>query len=41
MLLGGGWKRLGIRNIISRFYLMDVLEPPTHNIAKMGGTMRR
>ena len=41
MLLGGGWKRLGIRNIISRFYLMDVLEPPTHNIAKTGGTMRR
>lgn len=40
MLLGGGWERLGIRNITSRFYLMGVLEPPTHNIAKTGGTRR-
>ena len=40
MLLGDGWEQLGIRNITSRFYLMDVLEPPTHNIAKTGGTMR-
>ena len=27
MLLDGGWERLGMRNITSRFYLMGVLEP--------------